>query len=513
MPGNNLNHTERRLLDRWNNNFGPSLRTLEIGGSGIRGLRGVSVDFKYPLTVIAGKNGVGKSTILACASCAYQNRTQYRTLLAQKQYYTFDHHLVRGWGDVPALDVDVTFSCRQRNRSVEIVRLTKDKTRWSGYRKRPDRPVDFIGTVRAVHPCELKLLRSKFGTDASNITSTALSPEQRAVAGRIVGRDYSCVDVGEAGKHRLHRMHWGLARYSAFNAGSGEDISCLITRAIDNLPKFGLMVIEEVEMGLHPSAQRSLAARLLEACLDKEIQVICTSHSSDFLAAVPSSARVLLSKNDVDLDVRYGVTVGEATTDLLGVPEVEMVVCVEDRVAESLVLELTPSRTRTRIRVVRCGSWEDVLRHLASYQRDPCLGKAIGILDGDRRDKDGEHFGRFKEHIGGQMAEDQKTWLTSRLCYLPGSDPPEAWLWQLGTSSETYLLELASQMNADRHDIRAFFEEPQPTNLHHLPYLLAQRVGHKPDSTLSGLSKAAVRDRADELQDVLSFVQSQLDVG
>src|SRR4051812_19443182 len=120
-------------MDRWNNNFGPSLRSLEITGAGLRGLRNLTIDFKYPLTVIAGKNGVGKSTILACASCAYQNSTAFRTLLNQKPYFNFDHHLVRGWGDAAAQNVGVTWTCRRRDRSVAIVGVQKNQSRWWGY--------------------------------------------------------------------------------------------------------------------------------------------------------------------------------------------------------------------------------------------------------------------------------------------------------------------------------------------------------------------------------------------
>ena len=107
MPGRSLNDTERRLLNRWNANFGPSLRSLDISATGLRGLRNVVVDFRCPLTVVAGKNGVGKSTILACAACGYQNRSAFRTFLNQKPYFNFNDFFVAGWGDPPVQGVTV----------------------------------------------------------------------------------------------------------------------------------------------------------------------------------------------------------------------------------------------------------------------------------------------------------------------------------------------------------------------------------------------------------------------
>ena len=90
MPGRHLNHIERRLLERWNAGFGPSLRTIEImGGPSLRGLGGVTVDFRYPLTVLAGKNGTGKSTLLACAACAYRNTGPYELWVLGGKYFRF----------------------------------------------------------------------------------------------------------------------------------------------------------------------------------------------------------------------------------------------------------------------------------------------------------------------------------------------------------------------------------------------------------------------------------------
>src|ERR1039458_8042322 len=50
-----------------------TLVRMEIALGAFRGLRNVKVHFKYPITAISGKNGTGKSTLLACAACAYHN--------------------------------------------------------------------------------------------------------------------------------------------------------------------------------------------------------------------------------------------------------------------------------------------------------------------------------------------------------------------------------------------------------------------------------------------------------
>jgi len=101
MPGAHLNSSECRLLKWWknSNNFPyPILKQISIKGDpGLRSIKDLSIEFKYPLTVICGKNGVGKTTILALAALAYHSPEEHypkNTLRKPRirenfTYYTF----------------------------------------------------------------------------------------------------------------------------------------------------------------------------------------------------------------------------------------------------------------------------------------------------------------------------------------------------------------------------------------------------------------------------------------
>ena len=79
MPGRSLSADETNLLDFWQNPPAafprPMLRRIEIGGgTGLRGIDGLFVPFRYPITALCGRNGVGKSTVLALAALAHHSR-------------------------------------------------------------------------------------------------------------------------------------------------------------------------------------------------------------------------------------------------------------------------------------------------------------------------------------------------------------------------------------------------------------------------------------------------------
>lgn len=83
MPGRRLSQAERALADFWDNppaNFPkPLLRSIVVeGDTGLRGVRRMSVPFLYPLTVVCGRNGVGKTTLLALATLSARPPEDWR---------------------------------------------------------------------------------------------------------------------------------------------------------------------------------------------------------------------------------------------------------------------------------------------------------------------------------------------------------------------------------------------------------------------------------------------------
>ena len=111
MPGRHLSNDEKGLLNLWNNpppNLArPFLESVAVSG-GLRGIAALLVPFRFPISALCGKNGVGKSTILALAALAHHSPPgwnipnwlyQPRSRSSDRSYYTFGDFFVRATSD------------------------------------------------------------------------------------------------------------------------------------------------------------------------------------------------------------------------------------------------------------------------------------------------------------------------------------------------------------------------------------------------------------------------------
>lgn len=82
----------------------------------IRGLRKGTVDFRYPITAIAGRNGSCKTTILALAACAFHNSPSGFKLSGRKQtYYTFSDFFVQTKEEAALGDIRIEYEILYHN--------------------------------------------------------------------------------------------------------------------------------------------------------------------------------------------------------------------------------------------------------------------------------------------------------------------------------------------------------------------------------------------------------------
>jgi hypothetical protein len=112
--------------------------------------------------------------------------------------------------------------------------------------------------------------------------------------GRILGRDvskYTHLRVDDNGRITLLAAvtDQGTA-YSEFHFGAGESSIIRMVMKIESLPDNSLILVEEIENGLHPVATVRMVEYLIEVAQRKNAQAIFTTHSNDALVPLPPTA-------------------------------------------------------------------------------------------------------------------------------------------------------------------------------------------------------------------------------
>ena len=153
-----------------------SLLSISLQGT-IRSLSDCKLEFLYPLTVISGKNGSGKSTWLAMAACGFHNiDAGFKLKKRENTYYTFSDFLIQSAEDVKPDGIKVLYGILYDNwrKSIRLktgkglgyqARTKKKGGRWNNYERRVNRDVVVLGIDRVVPHSEKtthKSYKSKF---------------------------------------------------------------------------------------------------------------------------------------------------------------------------------------------------------------------------------------------------------------------------------------------------------------------------------------------------------------
>lgn len=382
-----MNYGEiQRIREQFQNGLWPQyLERVDI--KGLRGWTGQAVHFKFPVSAIVGENGSGKSTILKVAASAYE-RTK------DTGYYPSDFFLDTHWDTLSNIELGYTIKTGDISTSFRIKKPTR---RWSFPEKRYNRKIYWFDVARTL-PLDATAGYAKVARlAAGEISTEALSDEYRGKLSYILGREYkdarfAAPDVSEKRTVGLLRREFG--EISQFHQGAGEDTALDLMRALQEVPNYSLIVIDEVEASLHPKAQRRLINFLIELCRQKRAQVIVSTHSPYILEELPPEARILLLPTSSGPSIIYGASPEFSLTKLDDISHPEAILYVEDKSAEIWVREIIAAHpkganTLPRIKISAVGP-ANVVAMMGSLANSKKLSQpGIGILDGDQEHQQG----------------------------------------------------------------------------------------------------------------------------
>lgn len=518
MPGRHLSGVEESLAKRWAADSDdaypkPTLRGIVIDGEpGLRGIRHLDVAFDYPITAICGRNGSGKTTLLALAALAFHGKKGKKAKVRQQRsapslyppYYTFKDFFFKGPTDPDVSGVKVTWRYRGAATLDNELSITKGSTKWMHYERRPTRPVVYVGERRILPAIEHSVLRQHFGSSIRPRLRRPLSPEYCEKLSRVMGRPYRSAETVHSDRYSVRSCE-AQAAYSSFNMGAGEDVLIELFVALQDCPPGSLVVVEEIELGLHPAALIALSDELKVVAKEKSLQIIISTHSPDFLDSLPAQARVLVRTDGGRHEVVRAPTTRLAMGDLRGQIAPELLVLCEDETARVTIEEALTHEVRRRITVIEVGSRSELTKHAAHHLRLESPHALLLIWDGDVTD----------ESVGGQLRElngfaaDRSRRIS--WAFLPGQSPPEKWVLSQLDCEEALSL-LAGELRAeDPTCCGGLVSSLQTCGAHAIAHEMALQTGLPPDQCRRALVRAVARRSDKPLAYLLEVVKGLLD--
>ena len=195
----------------------------------------------------------------------------------------------------------IEFMVRQGNDTITgSVRKLTD--RWRGNPERPERVVEYIDLGR-IQPVSSRTGYSRLAKSTIKETSASLFDEKTiARLSEIMGKDYhagkmAITDIDQTRSIPVISPSLMGKDISGFHLGAGEFTMIELLQKTDPKPS-SLLLIDEVETSLHPSAQRRLIRDLADMCQNRELQIILTTHSPYILEELPPEARAFIMTSE-----------------------------------------------------------------------------------------------------------------------------------------------------------------------------------------------------------------------
>ena len=425
---------DRQLGDVWDalraNGRDRDDALAEIRIRKLRGIWDLRVPFDYPVSVLAGPNACGKSTVLFACACAYVvPGSGPRDLVPGNLFPDFTDRQHGTWSDTTKRS-ELEFHYLHRG---DRLSMTWRRTRYwkrtfmgrTGSNDQPQRDVYLRTLANLTSPSEV---RSILQLGRKPIQSDTVSPELLIFAHRILPWRYRKLAViSDRPSRDLLFAELDDAEhtsYSEFHMSSGERSILRISKDIARLDS-ALVLIDEVDTGLHPYTQQQAMLELQRSALRQNLQIIVASHSPVVLDSVPPEARIFLDRDETAGHVqRVPLYRDIFQKALYGQSRDQLSILCEDEVAEGIVrgvLDVLNVKLELRHEDVVIGrntGRDEFPGHVRTLGKFGKLRDFILVLDGDSRDLLGTlqataaKYGQYVEPI-----------------FLPGDASPEQWLW------------------------------------------------------------------------------------
>ena len=394
---------------------------------GIRGFNNLRVPFDYPVSVIAGGNTTGKSTILFATACAYKvPGAGVKEFVPSTLFPDYRPKLGRHQDMQQTVTMEFYYQTPEGEASMRWRRTKGWNRSFFGRQNasQPERQVYLRTLSNLRNPSEVRGVLSMSRLKSEPPEETPLTASQIEFAHQMLPFRYSeVVNLVSGSKNLLFAAQESGAAYSELHMAAGERAILRLSQEITQF-KGALVLIDEVEAGLHPWVQQLLMLHLQQLALRNDLQIIVTSHSPVVLDSVPLNGRIFLDRDDASGEVVVRPAYRDLIQNALYGRSSEMLkLLCEDEIAEG-ILEgifdfLLPKEgmNREAIRIGRDTGASQFPIHAETLRKFGQIQNTVFVLDGDQRNGD----------IALKIQDAAKR--TVSILFLPGNEAPESWVW------------------------------------------------------------------------------------
>ena len=435
----------------------------------LKGLIDLEIDFtEKPLVAILGPNGIGKSTILHAIACV-NNPVTGTVNHRLSEFFTPTTHSI--WTG-SSFTVFQDYRDGANVTTDHSTNFRKQVGRWAPrYVKRIERYVSFIGIKTCVPIIENETQQSRIQFNTTPLTD-AISNRVRQLAGAILNKTYNSYNIHNSGlSKRYIGVSTGTIHYSSLSMGSGEQRIFYILSEVIKAPNYGLIIVDEIDLLLHHDALFRLMETLNTIAIEKNLQIIFTTHSQALLNLDFIAVRHLYQTPTKTLC--FNQTKPDALQRLTGTQVRPLEIFVEDDLAYSLIKKICSEEGMTKYVSIKpfgaaincftaaCGS---ILNNLNNQEN------MLFVLDGDEYRTDDNKTERIAKVLTGDMAlhitQRQTAFERITQLILPNGQRPEPYYHSLicalddaGLSAENVEIIQAARQIINPGDNHKFFDD------------------------------------------------------
>lgn len=364
------NDYKRKMSSRWGSKH---YFLQEVQLINIFNWKNATLKFNSPVSLITGKNGIGKSTFINALKQVYdlQNGESDFGILSSLEEYKIklvnqnnDESIVENKKigtvgfELPKLD-DLTFNSK-------LYAHYKNST----------------GAKMVTYLETLEQYDSKSLTTGLLAVMKELIGKQIVSAERIV--DLESKDISNLEYYRLKIDDDTI--YDSYTMGAGEFYINQFLWGLDSLTEGSIIIIEELENFLHPEAQKKVLELIHKYSVTKKVQFILTTHSPTLIDHANINSRILIKIDSESNIICMNDCSSWLAKDHLGSKvENKVEVLVEDEKAIQFFKTMISLNNPNMVKqlIITNGEGNSKIKKCIDIVHELESSTFIGIIDGD----------------------------------------------------------------------------------------------------------------------------------